>query len=411
MNEMNIHLGNGEGELLEMSSNKNVKMRILIYGIGRNTIDIVSKIRPENEIVGYSDSYLNISSFMGTPFIKYENLDNFDFDYAVITISEIRVIHEVYEALKNKIPERKIIPFYTYSHNEKYKLRMENAKSENIEGVIIGNSVSRDAFLTNYMDKKFVNLSSGGLDLFFAQKILNNCFREYKEELRFCRYVIIDLYNGFLFNYDASREKSFFEVVKAFGGGDIIEEHNFKKNKQYLGKDFYEMLWQEAAQKKDLQKKVADEIFLDLFGYEYKEMEEERIQYSRWECINTDEDNGISIKIHNKTIDENIELFKSLINDIYMFNNKIKIVLSLIPWYEFHEDNYGNALREYTRRINKCLGQLQLKQNLYCMDFRNDDINKERALYYNNQHLNTRGAMYLTYKVNKYLEEIEMDSK
>ena len=56
MNEMNIHLGNGEGELLEMSSNKNVKMRILIYGIGRNTIDIVSKIRPENEIVGRQGS-------------------------------------------------------------------------------------------------------------------------------------------------------------------------------------------------------------------------------------------------------------------------------------------------------------------------------------------------------------------
>ena len=65
-------------------------MKIILYGLGKGLDFVTQKIKKEYEIIGYTDSYAEITVFRNRPFYKLEDICQVSFDYIVITIQTER---------------------------------------------------------------------------------------------------------------------------------------------------------------------------------------------------------------------------------------------------------------------------------------------------------------------------------
>ena len=103
-------------------------MKILIYGLGQG-LDLVEKrIRGEHKIIGYTDSYSDITVFRGNPFYKLEKLQSVFFDFVVIVIKDKKVAWEVRNLLIDKygLSENQVVPFFVYANYELHNWKLEN---------------------------------------------------------------------------------------------------------------------------------------------------------------------------------------------------------------------------------------------------------------------------------------------
>lgn len=381
-------------------------MKIVLYGLGQGLDLVEQRIKDEHEIIGYMDSYASLTVFRGKPFYKLEDIKNINFDYIVIVIWNRGISWSVYKMLTDNYglsPEH-VIPFYVYAKHDLFDYKMRSHNLEKIQGLIFGNSVMAWGGLEKELSIPFLNLAVPGSDIYYNYKTFQKCILEYSEQLKNLKYIIIDLYDYYYFNYDTSMSISALQYID---WGGIMDEHNFKKNKNFKG-SFSEELFNK------LYMLHTPEIAANM----YKLFDDINIGYApleepRWK--NRGKDTFVDSKIikgslilknHEDTINENVKLLDLFMEEIQKFNKDIKVIFTLMPM----SVNIG-SIRDLLPRwncikieFNNIVNSLCVKYNALFWNYeKKEEITGNYAFFYDDQHLNTIGARAFTSILNEDL--------
>lgn len=374
-------------------------MKIVIYGLGQGNEYIESILKSEHEIIGYSDSYSQIKIYKGKKFYKPEELSSIIFDYLIITIRNRKESWKVYELLtgsRYSISKKKVIPFYVYANGEYWDICMSHADVESTEGLILGTSYARNGILPEFLSASFINLSVPSQDLFGNLEGIKALFGKYGDRLSNLKYILVDMFDYYYFNFDASLCKLFFSYL---GYGGIIKEHNYKNNRNYKN-EFNNELFQQLGIKRD---NVIIEILEQLFE-EHFALDHEVMANNRWKCIEQDVPLPVGhftarivTERDERTIKENKKIFDEFLSEIWEFNPDIKIVLLLLPKYITLEEVKDATMKRWKTEFFEILNEIRDKKNLYIKNYKFcDGIANNRHMWFDIDHLNTIGARCMT---------------
>lgn len=207
-------------------------MKLLFFGIGIATEYLEKRLKPECEIIGYTDSRSDIAVYKGKCFYRLGEIKKLEFDYVVITSDNTKVALDIASMLNNcyQIPTEKILPYYVYANHELYSILLNSDDGNKYECMIFGNSHARDGILTKYLCLKSVNFSISSQDIYGNYKTFQKVVHKYGYKFSDLKYVLIDLYDYNCLNYDTSLSSENFNYIEANG---IIDAHNFKDNTNF----------------------------------------------------------------------------------------------------------------------------------------------------------------------------------
>lgn len=142
-------------------------MNVILYGLGSGVRQIKSVLKDEYRIIAYSDSFSCIKDYMEAPFVKPSDIKKLNYDFVIITIRDRKAAYSTYEWLvrENDLNPEKVIPYFCYVSMELYKAKLLRQKEE-IEGIIIGNSMSQYGFIEDVFPIPFLNLSCRSQDIY-----------------------------------------------------------------------------------------------------------------------------------------------------------------------------------------------------------------------------------------------------
>jgi len=195
---------------------KSVKMKVLIYGIGRFTESIEKLIDRGHEIIGYTDSFCKLNKYCGKTFYKLDAIRNVNFDYIIITVQERKTAWEIRQKLVNdyNIDGRKIIPFSIYAKNG---IVENELNTKEVQGIILGNSHAYHGYLPDCLDEDFVNLSCPSQGIYHNYKAFSIYSNDNMSILKRLKYIVFDLYDYNYFNSDISLTRGLFSYI-GWGG-------------------------------------------------------------------------------------------------------------------------------------------------------------------------------------------------
>lgn len=381
-------------------------MKIILYGLGQGLDLVEKKIKKEHEIIGYMDSYSELSVFRGRPFYKVENVCQVSFDYIVITIQERRTAWQVYEMLMQtyELTEGSVLPFYVYANYELHNIKMKEYDLKNIRGLIFGNSHAECGYLEKELSIPFINLSVSAQDIYYNYKIFQKCITDYGERLKGLQYVIIDLYDYCCFNLDASMA-SFAADYICWGG--YLDEHNFIRNPNYQ-KTFREELFDMSYifERPD--------SMYDLF--ENIDVKRDDLHVlSRWGHIEKKNYlkagpiiGGVATKRAENTVKENIKLMDLFLQEIKNFNEDIRIIFTLIPRYiEMERATEAVMEKLWKKEFEDVIKNFCNKYNALFWNYKeHQELSKNHMFYYDVEHMNTVGGRALTAILNQDLNAL-----
>ena len=118
-----------------------IRMKIIIYGLGKGAEECEKKLRNTQDIIGYTDSFFNFKAYHGKSFICLENISKEKFDYVVVTLNELTAIEKVCTLLiqKYSISPNKIMLFWYLQNHERYRYKLKKYSLEKVEGLLFGN--------------------------------------------------------------------------------------------------------------------------------------------------------------------------------------------------------------------------------------------------------------------------------
>lgn len=390
-------------------------MKILLYGLGKLTEQIEKLIKKDHVVIGYTDSFATLSFYNGKKFYKVDEISNVKFDYVIITARDRRVTWEIRQSLINKygIENRKIIPFSVWAKNE----IVENTKANDICGIILGNSHAYHAYLPDYLDEKFVNISCPSQDIYHNYKAFQKYLKYCGNTIKQLKYVIFDLYDYNFFNCDVSLTRELFNYI-AVGG--IMDKHNYDYNAHYE-MSFEDELFKANYMISDLQQEEKRSMEL-LFGIYTNPLAAELMDnnvYNRWNYIKVNEplktDNFLSdvvTKRFEKTILENIGIIEEFIRHIKMIDFECKIIFTLIPRYITMEKTLSALIEDWKTDFESIIRELQINwEEVYFLNYKNRiEISGNNRLYYDINHLNTMGGRCMSSMINEDIKNIEKSS-
>ena len=374
-------------------------MKVILYGLGKGLEYVESNLKEAHEIIGYSDSFATIKVFKGKPFYMLEQLPEISFDHLIITVKNRKESWKIYELLSNgpyKIAMAKVIPFYVYAKSEYWDICMNKADIKQAEGLIMGTSYARNGFLTNYLSVPFINLGVPSQDLFSELETFKAIIAKYGNKLQKLKYIVIDMFDYYYFNYDASLCKVFFSYL---GYGGIIRKHHYDYNAWYKNEFEKELLIQLGIKRDRDITNILDELF-----EEHAALDFEVLAGERWKYINGDVPLPIGhfmAHIINKkdegVIANNRRYLEELLEVIHNFNPDIKIVLVLMPKYISLEKTKEITLGQWKDDFDKIIEEICKRENVYFKNYKFcTGIYDNNHFWYDIDHLNTAGARCLT---------------
>lgn len=379
-------------------------LKLILYGLGQGLNLVEERIKKEHEIIGYMDSYSQISVFRGKLFYKLKDIRQLHFDYIVITIRDRKMALNIYYLLSKeyKIPESRIIPFYVYANYETYRIKLKECDPEKIQGLIFGNSYAECGYLEDEFNVPFLNLAVSSQDIYYNYKIFQSCIREYGERLKRLSYIVIDLYDYYYFNIDTSMSTHIINYI--FWGG-YLDEHNFRFNHHYRN-----------SFKKEL-KNVAyipEKTFYMQFLFDDISVKCGVCATSRWKHM--DESDLIKVgsairksalNRHEITIEENKRLLNRFLREIRDFDSEIKVIFTLIPRYIKMELETEPFMKSWKEEFIDSISDMCKMYNTFFLNYKNrTDISSNDAFYYDIEHLNTAGARALTSILDEDLKKL-----
>ncbi len=382
-------------------------MRIILFGIGQGLDLVETKIKKQHEIVGYMDSFSQITVFKEKPFYLLEDISKLDYDYIVITIRGCKEAWKVYNLLlEYGVYSEKLVPFYVYANYELSDIKLRNHKLENIRGLIFGNSHAAFGFLEENLFVPFLNFAIPSADIYYNYKVFDKCITNYQRNLRSLQYIIIDMFDYVVFNYDASLSANIFDYILS---GGYVDEHNFKSNKNFK-RSFENSLFEMKSISK-VQKKMFESLFSNM------DVEYNLYSMERWTHIKEDEPADTKVLIgtlvskrFKQTIQENIILINKFLHEIRLFFPHVKIIFTLIPRYITMEKLGRIFIESWKKEFYDIVYKLCNKYDAFFLDYKSrKEISENHMFYYDISHLNTTGGMALTSILNNDLKKIKFE--
>lgn len=379
-------------------------MKLILYGLGKGLNLVEERVKKGHEIMGYMDSYSQISVFRGKPFYTLKDLPHLRFDYIVIAVCGRKTALEIYHMLATQygISNDRIIPFYVYASYENYRVKLKRCDPEKIQGLIFGNSHAECGYLEDELDIPFLNLAVSSQDIYYNYRTFQSCIQKYGKRLNNLSYIIIDLYDYYYFNIDTSMATF---IIKYVLWGGYLEEHNFRYNRHYK-KSFEDELLDEAY----IPEKTSKMGFL----FEDVSVKCGVRPAERWKCTDEKElaEFGAMIKKsaanrHEITVEENKRLLHQFLQEIKKFNPNMKIIFTLIPRYIKMERETKLFLGQWEREFGDVInGMCEMYGALFWNYKNRTDISSNNMFYYDIEHLNTTGARVLTSVLNEDLKKL-----
>lgn len=207
-------------------------MKVLIYGLGKEALLAKKSVRKEHMVIGFTDSFANIKNYAGLTFFERKNLKTQVFDYIILALSNRNVSECVKaELVKEGIEAKKIINFMSLFARQKIDKVMCRSRNQKIDGLIFGISHALFGINPSYLPGVWKNLSMTSEDLYYHYMILKKCATNYSDIISNLKYVIVDLYDYTIFNYDLSLTTW---ILNYWSNGGYAEDiHNFDKNRNY----------------------------------------------------------------------------------------------------------------------------------------------------------------------------------
>lgn len=382
-------------------------MKILLYGIGKDLVDIEKKIRREHEIIGYTDSFAKINQYRRRAFFKLCNLNDLDFDYLIITLKDRKTAWEIQEMITRRygVAFEKIIPFYVYVNRELWNIKMHNCELEKVQGLIFGNSLAATGFLEEELDIPFINLAVSSQDLYYCYQVFCQCMEQYGNRFNSLKYIVIDLYNYMVFNLDTSRGK---DLLGYLYHGGIYDEHNFRANKNFSDTLEKEMFTKYHIVLKDQKQDIIQEIFdnWDTAFYRYV--------YNRWEHISNntllraEQIAGKSItERFEDTFQENVNILECYMKAIRKKNVDMKVIFTLIPQYANMEKVSSPFMHKWVDEFYRIITGICERNHAVFWNFKNcKEISENPMFYFDEMHLNTVGARAMSAILNEELNQL-----
>ncbi len=325
---------------------------------------------------------------------------------------ERRVAWEIRQNLINKynIDSRKIIPFSVYARNE----IVENVRVNDICGIILGNSHAYHAYLPEYLDEKFINISCPSQDIYHNYRAFQKYLRHYGNTIKTLKYIVFDLYDYNFFNSDVSLTRGLFSYI-AVGG--VADKHNFDFNVHYNG-SFEEEMFKERYMLSKLSQDETKSMDL-IFGIYTNPIAVETKNNNvdnRWSNIKVDEPlatdkflSDIVTKRFEKTIRENIQTMEEFIKQVKNINSGCRIIFTLVPRYITMEKTLSVFMKEWKLDFEDIIRGLQRNwERVYFLNYKQHiDISGNNCLFFDINHLNTTGGRCMTSILNEDIKKIE----
>lgn len=390
-----------------------MKVKVLFYGIGVTTERLEERLNTNCDIIGYTDSRSAITTYKGKKFYGLEEISGLEYDYIIISSDKNRTALEIAVILEKRygIAKDKILPYYVYANRELYSILLNRPGTDGYECMVFGNSHARDGILTKYLQVNAINFSTSSQDIYGNYRVFQKVIREYKHKFAKLRYVIIDLYDYNVLNYDTSLSKEIFNYID---GNGIMEKHNFDNNRNFTGGGYFE---EQVANLlgivQDFQKsEILDTIFKINEGQldnAITSIYENRNFITKNEPLL--EEKILGSLVENRfecTVEENKALLDGFVREIKTFNPEIKIIFTLIPRYITMERVGRLFMTGWRNELYGFLAALNRKYSTFFFDMKeNKSISGNNYFYKDVCHLNTAGGICLTSILNEYISQIE----
>ena len=372
-------------------------MKIVIYGLGRYTEEIVHLLRKEHDVIAYSDSYSAVKSYGGKTFVKPGELKSIEFDYVIVTIADrkqaLRISGDLFE--QNMVPKEKIIPFFVYSHKTDVDCRLFEMRRNQFQGVILGNSHAKYGIDETLFPHKFINLALRSQDL-YCNRVICEMLEKQQTISKFLRYAILDLFDYNTLNIDNSRGGGFFEYINL---GGMIVSHNYDKNKCFEG-NFQSELYRQNCM--DIHEKIIDELFYNVEPL-YKELYDEGWR-GRVLKNGLEEKNIVTPGIYRRnedTINENKRNLREMVQCLRRINPNMKIYFTIIPRFETMEKVMERLMPSFWKKeLEREVLQICKDESCTYLNYKECfEIYGNKNFYMDACHLNSIGAKAFTYKL------------
>lgn len=262
--------------------------------------------------------------------------------------------------------------------------------------IILGMSHAKsDIKLSQYFDNAF-SFAGPSMDLFCHREIIKFLCKSYSQQMSKLQTVIIEL-PYYTFNYDLSSFKNFF-LTKISYFHTFENYHNYT-NKEYIQEfNLFEKMF---LRKMESQTYIADE------NVEY-EMNSNSISLKKkiyhlvdmFKVMNLHEKVWESDFISTKQ--ENIEIFKELIDLIKKTNQNIKIVIVVAPFNPLFRISHKSTIIQRKKEFYDCV---KIRENSISIIDLFDSMDRSKD-FLDHCHLNKAGSIKWTRILNEKMRKI-----
>ncbi|MCM1156658.1 MAG: hypothetical protein NC314_07935 [Roseburia sp.] len=290
---------------------------------------------------------------------------------------------------------------------------MKNPLRQSYEGMILGISHANYGIIPRCLKVPFCNLAVPSQDLYYNLKTFAYCMSHYRSKISGLKYMVLDLFDYTYFNYDVSLSKTAVSYYYYYGGY-TLDAHNFAKNKNFdYSFEHMQILQQEKKLEGISREKMAlwETIFDNVHEKtNYREFDNPVNLFERARIVKTKDLEEYQVytsivrNTYQETIQENIECFYKLLDLIYELNPDMKVFVVLLPRYVKAEEKAVEAYAGWKKIFYEIIEESGKHYPFQFMDFKEHEISRERACYYDVSHLNYYGAMKFTRMLNEYME-------
>ncbi len=287
-----------------------------------------------------------------------------------------------------------------YSKN-RFQRVMNRKLNQKLDGLVLGISHGMVGIVEGKMPGKVCNLCYSSQDIYFNYLTLKKCYEQYYYEIKDLKYVVIDMFDYFYFNFDTILSGAFDSFFEASG---FLCEERSPWNKVQSVQQINEILidiWQEG--KTAWEQKLFSEFFpfarerdcgvyKDITLYDEKLEDNAILKYKNNPIIH-----AVQMKIFHHTIQFQVDNMVKLFLLLKKIQPQIRIFLVLLPKYKVVEDFEKSLNRTWKTFFMNIIGELKKDFAFELLDFKDyEEISAHKENYRDLTHLGPDGAARFT---------------
>ncbi len=281
--------------------------------------------------------------------------------------------------------------------------RVMNCKlNQKLDGLILGISHGMVGIVEDKMPGNVCNLCYSSQDIYFNYLTLKKCYEQYYYEIKDLKYVVIDMFDYFYFNFDTILSGAFDRFVEI--SGFLCEERtpwNKEQSVQQINEVLSGGIWQEG--KTAWEQKLFSEFFpfarerdcgvyKDITLYDEKLEDNAILKYKNNPIIH-----AVQMKIFHHTIQFQVDNMVKLFLLLKKIQPQIRIFLVLLPKYKVVEDFEKSLNRTWKTFFMNIIGELKKDFSFELLDFKDyEEISAHKENYRDLTHLGLDGAAKFT---------------